>query len=46
LKENSNKKLLEVVIAKGYSIEEILDMDDDDFDEEPILTKEMRICFE
>lgn len=41
-----NKKVIpEVVIPNGYEIDEILDMNDD-FEEEPILTEEVRIRFE
>jgi len=46
MKSKEAEKQTEVVIPKGYSIEEILDTDDDDFGEEPILTREARIRFE
>lgn len=36
----------EIVIPKGYSIDEILDMDGDLWDEEPIAAEEVRIHFE
>jgi len=36
----------EIVIPKGYSIDEILDMTDDFGDEKPILTEEVKVRFE
>ena len=37
----------EIVIPKGYEIDEILDTDEDDFgDEQPILTEEVKVRFE
>lgn len=37
----------EIVIPKGYEIDEFLDMDEDGFgDEQPILTEEVKISFE
>lgn len=36
----------EVVVPTGYSIDEILDTDDDDFGEKPILTRDVVIRFE
>ena len=37
----------EVVIPKGYEIDEILDTDEDDFgDEQPILQEEVKVRFE
>lgn len=37
----------EIVIPKGYDIEDIVDTDEDDFgDEQPILTEEVKIRFE
>ena len=42
-----NKEIIaEVVIPLGYEIEEILDMDDGDFDEPPIMEEEVRLRFE
>ena len=40
------KGIPEVVIPPGYEIEEILDMDDSDFDEPPIMEEEVRLRFE
>ena len=40
------KEIPEVVIPLGYEIEEILDMDDGDFDEPPIMEEEVRLRFE
>lgn len=39
-------KVSEVVIPKGLTIEEALDMTDDFGDEEPILQEEVKIKFE
>ncbi|MDE7464647.1 MAG: hypothetical protein K2M48_06415 [Clostridiales bacterium] len=37
----------EIVIPKGYDIDEIVDTDEDDFGEEqPILTEEVKVRFE
>lgn len=36
----------EIVIPKGYDIDEILDMSDDFGNEEPIYTEEIKIRFE
>lgn len=36
----------EVVIPKGYEIDEIMDTDGDDFDEQPILQEEVKVRFE
>ena len=37
----------EIVIPKGYDIDEIVDADEDDFGEEqPILTEEVKVRFE
>ncbi len=42
-----NKEIIaEVVIPLGYEIEEILDIDDGDFDEPPIMEEEVRLRFE
>ena len=42
-----NKAVPEIVIPKGYSIDEMLEMDDDDFwDEEPSGIEEVKIRFE
>ena len=45
--EKKNNYVPEIVIPKGYEIDEILDTDEDDFgDEQPILTEEVKIRFE
>ena len=36
----------EIVIPKGYKIDEFLDMDEDGVDEQPILTEEVKVHFE
>lgn len=37
----------EIIIPKGYDIEDVIDTDEDDFgDEQPILTEEVKIRFE
>ncbi len=46
MKKKSNT-VPEIVIPKGYEMDEILDMGEDDFgDEQPILTEEVKIRFE
>lgn len=40
------KEKIEISIPKGYQIEEILDMDDSDFEEEPLLKEEVKVIFE
>ena len=46
MKKKSNI-IPEIIIPKGYGVEEILDMDDSDFGEEkPILTEEVKIKVE
>lgn len=44
--EKKNNYVPEIVIPKGYEIDEILDMDEDGGDEQPILTEEVKIRFE
>lgn len=45
--KGKNKGTSEVLIPKGYEIDEILDMDEVDFgDEQPLLTEEVKISFE
>lgn len=45
--KKKNNDIPEIVIPKGYEIDEILDTDEDDFgDEQPILTEEVKIRFE
>lgn len=46
MKKQNKKEIPEIVIPKGYDIDEFLDMDDGDFDEEPIYTEEVRLRFE
>lgn len=41
-----NEQLPEIVIPKGYSIDEILDMTDDFGDEKPIFVEEVKVRFE
>lgn len=46
MKKKSNV-IPEIVIPKGYEVEDFLEMDDDDFgDEQPILEEEVKIRFE
>ena len=40
------KEMPEVVIPAGYNLDEVMDFDDDDFGEEPILTEEVGLRFE
>ncbi len=44
--ENKNEQLPEIVVPKGYSIDEILDMSDDFGDEKPIFAEEVKVRFE
>lgn len=45
--KKKNNIVLEIIIPKGYEIDEILDTDEDDFGEEqPILTEEVKVRFE
>lgn len=45
--KKKNNHVPEIVIPKGYDIDEIVDTDEDDFgDEQPILTEEVKIRFE
>ncbi len=45
--KKKNNYVPEIVIPKGYEIDEFLDMDEDAFgDEKPILTEEVKIRFE
>ena len=44
--KDKTKTIPEIVIPKGYSIDEILDMDGDLWDEEPIAAEGVRIHFE
>lgn len=44
--KKKNSEVPEVVILKGFTIEEVLDMTDDFGDEEPILREEVKIRFE
>lgn len=46
-KKNETNEVPEIVIPKGYDVNEFLDMDDGDFgEEEPIFTEEVKIRFE
>lgn len=46
MKKKSNV-VPEIVIPKGYEVEDFLEMDDGDFgDEQPILQEEVKIRFE
>lgn len=36
----------EVVVPAGYRLDEVMDFDDGDFEEGPILTEEVRVRFE
>ncbi len=45
--KKKNNTVPEIVIPKGYEIDEILDTDEDDFGEEqPILQEEVKVRFE
>lgn len=44
--KNKMQTVPEIVIPKGYEIDEILDMSDDFGDEEPIYTEEVKVKFE
>ena len=44
--KNRKREIPEIVIPKGYDIDEFLDMSDDFGDEEPILMEEVKIRFE
>lgn len=48
MKNQKNKgTITEIVIPKGYEVEDILEMDDSDFgDEQPILQEEVKVRFE
>lgn len=46
MKKKSNV-VPEIIVPKGYDIEDVVDTDEDDFgDEQPILTEEVKIRFE
>ncbi len=45
--KKKNNSVPEIVIPKGYEIDEIVETDEDDFgDEQPILTEEVKVRFE
>lgn len=44
--KNKTDIVPEIIIPKGYAIDEILDMSDDFGDEEPILQEEVKVKFE
>ena len=43
---NKTKAIPEIVIPKGYSIDEMLDFEDELSDEEPVGCEEVKIRFE
>lgn len=45
MKKKTNE-VPEIVIPKGYEIDEIMDMSDDFGNEKPILTEEVKVRFE
>lgn len=44
--KDKNNEIPEVVIPKGYAVDEILDMGEDFGDEEPLVAEEVKIRFE
>lgn len=42
----NKKEIPEIIIPKGYQIEDYLDIDDSDFEEEPLLQEEVKVTFE
>ncbi len=47
MKRNNETEISEIVIPKGYDINEYLDMNDDEFvDKQPIYIQEVKIRFE
>lgn len=44
--KNKTDIIPEIIIPKGYAIDEILDISDDFGDEEPIYTEEVKVKFE
>ena len=46
MKKNKVSEIPEIVIPKGYDVNEYLDIDDGDFGEEPIFTEVVKIRFE
>jgi len=44
--EDKNNELPEIVISKGYSVDEILNTENDMGDEEPIYEEEVKVKFE
>ncbi len=45
-KDNITEIVPEIVVPKGYSIDEIMDMSDDFGDEKPIFAEEVKVRFE
>lgn len=46
MKNRENRNEEEIVIPLGYKIEDFLDTDDSDFDEPPIMIKEVNLRYE
>lgn len=44
--KKKTEEVPEIVIPKGYDIDDVLDMSDDFGDEQPIYTEEVKIRFE
>lgn len=42
----NKKEIPEIVIPKGYQIEEYLEIDDSDFEEKPLGKEEVKVTFE
>lgn len=40
------KEIPEIIIPKGHHLEDYLEIDDSDFNEEPLLKEEVKITFE
>ena len=44
--KDKNKEIPEILIPRGYSVDEILDLEGDLWDEKPIGVEEVKIRFE
>ena len=44
--KDKNKKIPEILIPKGYSLDEMLDLEGDLWDDDPIGVEEVKIHFE
>ncbi len=44
-KKKKKKPDYQIIIPKGYELEEIFDIDDSDFNEKPIKVEEVKITF-